>query len=88
MIASLIAALILAILSVVLSLQNSASTTLRFFLWEFHGPLALFLMGALVAGCAVGMLVMVPRLLRRNRALNRAETERLTTAQSQPKRET
>jgi uncharacterized integral membrane protein len=85
--ASLVVALILAILSVILALQNSGETTLKFLVWEFHGALALFLMGTMVASFAAGMLVMVPGLLRRNRALKRAEAERQTAAQSQPERE-
>ena len=46
-------ALIIAAVAVIFALQNTSAVTVTFFFWNFHGSLALVLLGAL-ADRAVG----------------------------------
>jgi uncharacterized integral membrane protein len=57
-------ALIIAVVAVIFALQNTSAVTVTFFFWNFHGSLALVLLGALAAGLLIGLLAALPGLVR------------------------
>ncbi|MGB3692568.1 MAG: LapA family protein [Spirulinaceae cyanobacterium] len=78
----LILAVIIAIVSVFFALQNPVTVTINFIIWQFQGPLALFLLLTLGAGVVVGFLFSVPAVVKRklktlgkNKRINELEDE-------------
>ena len=57
-------ALILALLVTIFAVQNNADTTVKFLAWSVRGSAALVLMITLIAGIAVGLLLMIPGSVR------------------------
>lgn len=60
----LVLALILAIVAVVFALQNPTVVTAVFFALSMKGPLALFVLGGVGVGILIGVLAMLPSVLR------------------------
>ncbi len=61
----LILALIVAVAAVVFALQNTNPVTVSFFIWQFKDqPLALILLIALAAGVIIGLLTILPGVIR------------------------
>lgn len=73
----LVVVLIFAILAVIFALQNSVLVTAVFFSWEFEGSLALMLLIALAVGVIIGLLVLLPGIMQRNRNL-RTQRKKIT----------
>ncbi len=65
----LVVALIIAILAVIFALQNPMPITVSLLAWQFEGSLALVLLIALTLGVLISLLVSVPTVIRRNRAI-------------------
>lgn len=61
----LIIALLIAVLAVVFALQNSMLVTVSFFSWTVTGSLSLVLLATLAIGVLIGLLVLVPSLLKK-----------------------
>lgn len=64
MIFTLIVALVLAIVSVIFALQNSDVIKVVFFSLKMEGPFALFILASLAIGVVIGILVMVPSVIK------------------------
>jgi uncharacterized integral membrane protein len=64
MIFTLIVALVLAIVSVIFALQNSDVIKVVFFSLKMEGPFALFVLASLAIGVVIGILVMVPSVIK------------------------
>lgn len=60
----LVLALILAVVAVVFALQNPTVVTAVFFTLSMKGPLALFVLGGVGVGILIGVLAMLPSVLR------------------------
>ncbi|MGC1245261.1 MAG: LapA family protein [Spirulinaceae cyanobacterium] len=74
--------MIIAIISVFFALQNPVGVTINFIIWQFQGPLALFLLLTLGAGILVGFLFSLPQVVKRklkslskNKRINELEDE-------------
>jgi uncharacterized integral membrane protein len=61
----LIALIVVAVTVAVVALQNGHAVTVSFLFWRFEAPLALVILGATVAGLAIGGVVGFARALRR-----------------------
>lgn len=74
----LLAFLALAVVLVVFTWQNTQDVSLRFLSWQWRVPLAVLIIGVLVAGMVLDeIIVVVARRRRRRRAAERAELHRL-----------
>lgn len=62
----IIAALIIAILAIVFAIQNANIVLVSFLLWKFEGSLALVLLLTFVLGFIAGLLIILPKLIKRN----------------------
>ena len=71
MIFTLIVALILAIVSVIFALQNSDVIEVVFFSLKMEGPFALFILASLAIGVVIGILVMVPSVIKNALTISR-----------------
>ena len=71
MIISLILTIVVVILAVVFSLQNTQVVHVTLFGYSYQGAIGLILLIALGLGVVLGILLMVPSLLRRDFALGR-----------------
>ncbi len=60
----IIFALVIAVIAVIFALQNIAAVTVTFFLWSFHGSLALVLLLSVVTGVLISLLTSLPGLIR------------------------
>ncbi|HEY8607413.1 MAG TPA: LapA family protein [Noviherbaspirillum sp.] len=71
-----IAAIILFILFFGFALKNTQVVALRYFFdYEMRGPLVLLLLGFFCGGAALGILAMLPTLLRHRRELARQQKQ-------------
>ena len=75
MIFTLIVALILAIVSVVFALQNSDVIEVVFFSLKMEGPFALFILASLAIGVVIGILVMVPSVIKNALTISRSRKQ-------------
>ncbi len=64
MLVLVVLALLIAAVAVIFALQNITPVTVTFFLWSFHGSLALVLLGALAVGVLICLLAALPGLVR------------------------
>jgi uncharacterized integral membrane protein len=69
LVAALVGALVIAILAAIFALQNPDLTFVNVFAWEFNAPLALVLFITLGVGLIIGLLVLVPSIIRREMKL-------------------
>lgn len=77
MLVFLIVALILAVFAIVFALQNTASVTLTFLIWNLKGSLALVVIVTLLAGVVITLLALAPALVR-GRLRVRSHRKRVT----------
>ena len=66
MVFSLILALLFAILAVIFAVQNPTMVEITFFTWQIEGSLALVVFITLVVGVLIGLLVMIPSVVKRS----------------------
>lgn len=71
MIISLILTIAVAIVAVMFSLQNTQVVRVTFFGHTYQGAIGVFLLVALAVGVVLGIVLMVPSLLRRDLELGR-----------------
>lgn len=60
----LIIAALIAVLAILFALENAVPVTITFFSAEYQSTLAMVLVLSLMAGIILGLLVLVPRLVR------------------------
>ncbi len=60
----LILALVIAIIAVVFALQNTATITISFIIWEVTGSLSLVLLVTLAIGVLIGLLFLSPSAIK------------------------
>ncbi len=60
----LILALVIAVLAVIFALQNVMTVVISFFAWHVTGSLSLVLLVTLAIGVVIGLLVLMPSLLK------------------------
>lgn len=82
LVAALVGALIIAVLAAIFALQNPDLTFVNVFAWEFNAPLALILFITLGVGLVIGLLVLVPSIIRREMKL-RQKNKRIHELESQ-----
>ncbi|GIU93307.1 MAG: hypothetical protein KatS3mg011_2213 [Acidimicrobiia bacterium] len=74
----LVAFLLLSISLVVFTWQNTQHTTIRFVVWEWRVPLAVLIIGVLVAGMVLDQVIgLIVRRRRRRRLAEKEELRRL-----------
>jgi uncharacterized integral membrane protein len=61
----LIVVTIVAVIVAIVALQNGHAVTVSFLFWQFEAPLALVILGATVAGLAIGGVIGFARAVRR-----------------------
>ena len=90
----LIFTLLVAILAVVFAVSNSMVVDVKFFSWSTTGSLSLLLVIALTLGILIGVLLMLPSVLRHSfrnsglkRKLIRTEKEKATLQESSLQKE-
>ncbi len=71
MIISLILTIVVAIVAVMFSLQNTQVAHVTLLGHSYQGPIGVFLLVALSVGVVLGIVLMVPSLLKRDLALSR-----------------
>jgi len=64
MVFTLIVVLVLSVLSVIFALQNTIAISAAFFGLKMHGPLAVFVLASIGIGIVIGVLVMVPNVIK------------------------
>lgn len=69
----IIAALIIAILAVVFALQNADIILVTFLIWKFEGSLALVLLLTFILGFITGLLIILPKLIKRSFMISNQE---------------
>lgn len=62
----IIAALVIAILAVVFAIQNADIILVSFLAWQFQGSMALVLLLTFVLGFIAGLLIILPKLIKRS----------------------
>ena len=62
----IITALIIAILAVVFAIQNANIILVSFLMWQFQGSMALVLLLTFVLGFIAGLLIILPKLIKRS----------------------
>jgi len=60
---------IIALLAVIFALQNSGPVQVEFLAWTLDCSMALLLIIVLALGVATGMLVLAPRMMKKNSAI-------------------
>ena len=76
----IITALIIAIVVVIFAVQNSSIALVSFLMWQFQGSLAMVLLLTFVLGFMTGLLVILPKLIRRSLAV-RSQRKKLEESQ-------
>jgi len=76
----IIAALIIAILAVIFAIQNADIILVTFLMWKFQGSLALVLLLTFVLGFIAGLLIILPKLVKRSFAVS-SQRKKLEEAQ-------
>jgi len=69
----IIVALIIAILAVIFAIQNVNVILISFLIWKFEGSLALVLLLTFVLGFIAGLLILLPKLLKRSFTISNQE---------------
>ena len=62
---STIVILVIAILAIIFAIQNVSVVAVNFLIWKLEGSLALILLLTFVSGFIVGLLILLPSLLRK-----------------------
>ncbi len=71
----MIFSLIIAVLSVMFSMQNTATVSLKFFIWTFESPLALLLIIAVTVGAIITSILTLPGWFRHKKSSSHHKKE-------------
>lgn len=66
---SLIILLLLLVSAIIFAVQNAVAVQVKFFFWELSWPLAFITLLFFAVGVAVGLLAVLPTVLRKHRKL-------------------
>lgn len=69
----IIAAIIIAFLAIAFALQNNIILGINLLVWQYQGSLAIVLLSTLAIGFLIGLLVLLPALLKRGFRISRAQ---------------
>ncbi|MEN4011074.1 MAG: LapA family protein [Chloroflexota bacterium] len=82
----LILALLISVIAVIFALQNTTAVSVSFFIWQFEQSLALVLLLTALAGVLIGLLTILPGMIRtrwqlasRNKKVSQLEKEMTET---------
>ena len=67
----IIAAIVIAFLAIAFALQNNVFVPINLLIWQYRGSLAITLLSALAIGVLIGILVLMPTLLKRGWRISR-----------------
>ncbi len=68
----IVAAIVIAFFAIVFALQNNNPVAVNLLVWNYQGSLALVLLSTLAIGVLIGLLVVLPALLKRGWRISRA----------------
>lgn len=69
----IIAAIAIAFLAILFALQNNIIVSITLLIWDYQGSLAIVLLSTLAIGFLIGLLVLLPSLLKRGFRMSRAQ---------------
>ncbi|MFK8182208.1 MAG: lipopolysaccharide assembly LapA domain-containing protein [Phormidesmis sp.] len=69
----IIAAIVIAFLAIAFALQNNILISINLLIWQYQGSLAIVLLSTLAIGFLIGLLVLLPSLLKRGFRVSRAQ---------------
>ncbi len=79
----IILVLIIVILAVIFAIQNVNVILVSFLMWKLEGSLALILLFTFVLGFVAGLLILLPKLLKRSFAMS-GQKKKLEELQKKP----
>ncbi|MGB7086370.1 MAG: LapA family protein [Phormidesmis sp.] len=71
----IIAAIVIAFLAIAFALQNNNLVAINLLIWNYEGSLAIVLLSTLAIGVLIGLLVVIPALLKRGWRVSRAKRQ-------------
>lgn len=71
----IIAAIVIAFLAITFALQNNISVAINLLVWNYQGSLAIVLLTTLAIGVLIGLLVLMPALIKRGWRVSRAKRQ-------------
>lgn len=69
----IIAAIVIAFFAIAFALQNNTLVSINLLIWQYQGSLAIVLLSTLAIGFLIGLLVLLPALLKRGFRISRAQ---------------
>jgi len=69
----IIAAVVIAFLAIAFALQNNIIIGINLLVWQYRGSLAIVLLSTLAIGILIGLMVLLPSLLKRGFRISRAQ---------------
>jgi uncharacterized membrane protein YciS (DUF1049 family) len=69
----IVAAIVIAFFAIAFALQNNILVDINLLVWNYRGSLAIVLLSTLAIGVLVGLLVLIPTLLKRGWRISRAK---------------
>jgi uncharacterized membrane protein YciS (DUF1049 family) len=71
----IVAAIVIAFFAIAFALQNNTLVDINLLVWNYRGSLAIVLLSTLAIGVLVGLLVLIPTLLKRGWRISRAKRQ-------------
>jgi uncharacterized integral membrane protein len=71
----IVAAIVIAFLAIAFALQNNTLVAINLLIWNYQGSLAIVLLSTLAIGVLIGLLVLIPTLLKRGWRISRAKRQ-------------
>jgi uncharacterized integral membrane protein/GGDEF domain-containing protein len=71
----IVAAIVIAFLAIAFALQNNTVIAINLLVWNYRGSLAIVLLSTLAIGVLIGLLVLIPSLLKRGWRISKAKRQ-------------
>ncbi len=71
----IVAAIVIAFFAIAFALQNNVQVAINLLLWNYQGSLAIVLLSTLAIGVLIGLLVLLPALIKRGWRVSRAKRQ-------------
>ncbi|MEM9087392.1 MAG: LapA family protein [Cyanobacteria bacterium P01_F01_bin.53] len=71
----IVAAIMIAFFAIAFALQNNVQVAINLLLWNYQGSLAIVLLSTLAIGVLIGLLVLLPALIKRGWRVSRAKRQ-------------
>lgn len=71
----IIAAIVIAFFAIAFALQNNIQVAINLLIWNYQGSLAIVLLSTLAIGVLIGLLVLLPALIKRGWRVSRAKRQ-------------